>query len=1077
MNDARLRLPREPYPGLRPFLDFEAALLFGRERQVREVIERLRETQFVAVLGGSGSGKSSLIHAGVTPELRSFGIPGAGDLWLPMVCTPGTNVGAADRAARRHTPITRLARRFGELLTSRGSAEADAQREGEIAAVFRQEDGFARLLDTYGAELAVPPGPDPAEARLLIVLDQFEELFHPTNQDVEDAKLLVERVLDHFFAPHLRCYVVLTMRSEHLNDCAAYLELPDAINKSSYLVRRLDADELRGAIVGPAQRFLRLMARSDPKAALPAEVQFDSAVLDRLLRDVSAINNDPDHLPLLQHMLARLWQAALEREEMDVPVPAHITEIDLVRAVNARATGDEQPLDPELNTLRACVENWPETLYRWHDPEQRVMLDALFRRLAFKDPNTGMYTQQRVDVDAGALLLGPGQTRDALRNLLSEGFLGSVDYLYWDDRDLDRVTLKVSHESFIRGWARFRLLIDEESLRFEEFLAVLRKCGDWIASGRDDDFLLGTGEIRRLGDGDFGARLKRPEQRQDWFRFLGLTRDGAALARLEPELDSFVQQSQQREAERRNHKLRNRRSGLLLAGLTLALLPSALFSIFIQGPVTERAQLLFDAGSRANRAALTPDQPAVGGAADTLESLLRAAALIEAARTGQGGFMSSASQRLLDWLRWIPPVRRQEAFLHGVAAQAEPPVNGKLRQLLSSALWFAEPRGNEAADTSPTELARVSCQPGPGAVAFNSVGGPLSGRLFVSPGAAGGASAAQRRALFLPDSSGSDGDIVLRGASYAPGSGVCQYGQIVQSIPLFLQPHVVVDRSLRYLVYGIEGPNVDQPSATLYEIDWERTPDGRTRVLQSLMRSVVTDAAVVDQVRQAAGPARVAVVPSWRAVGGRALAVADTPWRVVGASAQRVQLEARENQTLHALQVAEPGSPCDQLRAKAGWGEQPGFSSRMYEAVQHCFAITRGNAQVPDHGEPVALLPAAAAPAEAASAALPRETILVAVYERPGPDSLARLDENPPAPIASLAPFARVVAGNEAWFAGSGGEHDGWLLLRGRSANDVYVGAPWSTQALMRLGRELQQRNPPRSRAFAAPSAAAPASR
>ena len=140
--DARTRLPREPYPGLRPFLAFEAALLFGRERQVREVIERLQATQFVAVLGGSGSGKSSLIHAGVVPELRSFGIPGAGDLWLPLTCTPGTNVSAADSLARRHSPITRLARRFASLLQSRGSANADQQRNpraiedlgGDIAA-------------------------------------------------------------------------------------------------------------------------------------------------------------------------------------------------------------------------------------------------------------------------------------------------------------------------------------------------------------------------------------------------------------------------------------------------------------------------------------------------------------------------------------------------------------------------------------------------------------------------------------------------------------------------------------------------------------------------------------------------------------------------------------------------------------------------------------------------------------------------------------------------------------------------------------------------------------------------------
>ena len=57
----RGRIPLVPYPGLRPFLDGEAALLFGRDRQVRDVIERLRQTQFVAVIGGSGSGKSSLL--------------------------------------------------------------------------------------------------------------------------------------------------------------------------------------------------------------------------------------------------------------------------------------------------------------------------------------------------------------------------------------------------------------------------------------------------------------------------------------------------------------------------------------------------------------------------------------------------------------------------------------------------------------------------------------------------------------------------------------------------------------------------------------------------------------------------------------------------------------------------------------------------------------------------------------------------------------------------------------------------------------------------------------------------------
>ena len=183
---AAFRLPTEPYPGLRPFLDHEAALLLGRGRQVREVIARLRETRFVAVIGGSGSGKSSLIRAGVVPDLRGFAIPDAGDYWIPVVCTPGTTVQPAagvSTALVAQTPITRLAWKFSQSLEAPAASketgdagDAATARRAEIAAVFRQGAGFSRLVDNYFDELPAL-GPAREGARFLFVIDQFEELF------------------------------------------------------------------------------------------------------------------------------------------------------------------------------------------------------------------------------------------------------------------------------------------------------------------------------------------------------------------------------------------------------------------------------------------------------------------------------------------------------------------------------------------------------------------------------------------------------------------------------------------------------------------------------------------------------------------------------------------------------------------------------------------------------------------------------------------------------------------------------------------------------------------------------------
>jgi hypothetical protein len=1062
--DPRRRLPREPYPGLRPFLDFEAALLFGRERQVREVIERLAATQFVAVLGGSGSGKSSLIHAGVTPELRSFGIPGAGDLWLTMTCTPGTNAAsqAAPGAARTHTPVTRLARRFATLLKSTGSEAGDANRQEAIAAAFRQTGGFARLLDAYAEDFDVPPGPDPKTARVMFVLDQFEEVFHPTNKGEPDAAVLVERVLDHFFDPHERCYVVLTMRSEHLNDCAAFLELPDAINKSSFLVRRLDTDELRQAIVGPAQRFLRLMARTEgEQRPLPEQVRFEQAVLERLLRDVSAITHDPDHLPLLQHLLARLWQAALEREEIGAPVPSHITEIDLVRAVNGSEAGaDEEPLPESLNTLRACVDNWPEKLYLWHDAAQRAVLEALFRRLGFKDPNTGLYTQQRIDVtEAAVTLLGPGRTPADLKALVAEGFLGSVDYLFWDDEDPSRVTLKVSHESFIRGWRRFRALIDDESARFEEFLSVMRRCADWAEGARDDAFLLENNEMRRLAKADFQGHLASPERRRAWQAFLALDRDGARLAFHLSALDDFIGRSARRLARRVSVERVVLWSGVVF--LLVGLIPAALFTYLIQFPTMRRAELLFDAGNRANRVTVSTSYDRVGATNASLDSLLRAAERVDQARSGKDLVLAPTSEWLGEHLQVVDPVRRQGELLDGLFAQSEPLVNGKLRGLLTGSMWRAAPRSDEAALEPPLEFADKQCS----FVAYGSVPPGQEptenprGRLYVARGGAEQLRAGViRRAVFVPERRAFDKSLLLYSATYDPSNQRCVLGPSIVSTPEAVDAYAVFDAGLRFFLQTANtesGAGGEPPSVIVQEFDWYFGRFGQVRALHRHPITVIADRGAAARVREAAGASRAAPLPSWRVPGGRAFSVGAVNWRLLSTPARALRAET-SGPDFMPLEPAGPDSPCAQLAA--GVAPPPGFRPTALDGGAWCVVAYRGAASLEAANDN---------PANTASEAdePPREEIRVALYSRPNASVLERLADNPPAPLAWMAPYARILPAPDEqlqWSLGIAGEHLGWLALRRprlQGGGVVVIGAPLTTCAVWKLGVDLQRHN------------------
>jgi WD40 repeat protein/ABC-type sugar transport system substrate-binding protein len=300
-----------PFPGLRPFREEEEYLFFGRERQVDSMIDRLAATHLLAVVGTSGSGKSSLVNCGLRPALHRGLMSAAGSAWRVAQFRPGGDpIRALARALAKPGVL------FGDLAFEGLSLEQIVETTLRLSKL--------GLLDLY--QQAQPE----RGVNLLVVADQFEELFRfrePAGRREaaergagEAATALVNLLLEAQGQSEWPIYVVLTMRSDFLGDCAQFPGLPEAVNFGQYLVPRLTRDERRAAIAGPV-------------AVGGAEL--DPALLTRLINDVG---DNPDQLSILQHALNRTW-ACWQEHGSDGPLRlAHYEEIGtMTRALDLHA--------------------------------------------------------------------------------------------------------------------------------------------------------------------------------------------------------------------------------------------------------------------------------------------------------------------------------------------------------------------------------------------------------------------------------------------------------------------------------------------------------------------------------------------------------------------------------------------------------------------------------------------------------------------------------------------------------------------------------------------------------------------
>jgi DNA-binding SARP family transcriptional activator/WD40 repeat protein len=240
-----------PFRGLAPYDAAHAEYFFGRERLVAELVARLVGSTLLAVVGPSGSGKSSAVRAGLLPALADGVVPGS-ERWRQAVMRPGER------------PLAELSRTLARAVPEAGN-------EGAAPWI---ADALERLHDGE---------------RLVLCVDQFEEAFVACRDGAERAAFfdaLVEGAGD----PDERLAIVLAIRGDFYARCAVHAELSALVSANQVLIGRMRRDELRRAIELPSRR---------------AGLRLEPGLVSALVGDVA---EEPGGLPLLSAALVELWQ-------------------------------------------------------------------------------------------------------------------------------------------------------------------------------------------------------------------------------------------------------------------------------------------------------------------------------------------------------------------------------------------------------------------------------------------------------------------------------------------------------------------------------------------------------------------------------------------------------------------------------------------------------------------------------------------------------------------------------------------------------------------------------------------------
>ncbi len=398
-----------PFPGLRPFTVEECHLFFGREGQVDDMLVKMAKHRFVAVMGHSGSGKSSLMYCGMLPVLFGGFITQTGPHWHVIATRPGAS------------PIDSLCNSIIEFLLANNRIDESEQtiHRAIINSVLRSgPDGLIEISRFLQED---------KNENIFFLIDQFEEIFRHFDSGkegaIDDAQLYVNLILNAVSQTKIPAYVSITMRSDFMGNCSSFTGLTDLINASNYLVPQMTREQKKMVIEGP-------VAVSDGKIS--------KRLVKKLL---SEIGNNQDQLPILQHALMRTWDFWITNREPGEPMD--------IRHYNAIGR-ISQALSQHAN------ETFDELTSR-----EKGIAEVLFKSITEKNQeNKGMRRPCRLSLVAELAEASEEDVTNVVEHFRKSGrsFLMPAANVPLESNSM----IELSHESLMRIWNRLDDWVEDE---------------------------------------------------------------------------------------------------------------------------------------------------------------------------------------------------------------------------------------------------------------------------------------------------------------------------------------------------------------------------------------------------------------------------------------------------------------------------------------------------------------------------------------------------------------------------------------------------------------------------------------